>query len=415
MANVEEIHVVHHSHTDIGYTHEQPVVWDLQRRFIDRAIDLAERDIYEDDRAAFCWTVETTGPLLRWLETASEERIERFVDLESEGRIEVTGLLSNTTPLYDQREYVECLEPVRHLQKRYGFEISAAMNGDVNGQNWPLADRLLDAGIEGFSMAANRHWGRTAIERPLAFRWEAPSGRELLAYNGFQYGGGYNFGIGRDAEALRERWWPRIKRHLERINYPLPALMIQTTHPFFDNNPPFAHLPEFVASWNEQDAVVDGDLPGLRLTTPSMWWELVSNHQEELPVHRGDWTDFWSFGSVTSAHETAENRASRRRLWTADALSAALAAAGRSQEDTAPYRRSDPGQRERAWWNLMFYDEHTWGADVSVEDPEAADTRAQWNHKANMAQTARSLSLMEQRDEVAELARRVVEPEEGDQ
>jgi hypothetical protein len=413
MPGVEEIHVVHHSHTDIGYTHEQPVVWDLHRRFIDRAIDLAERDRDGDDPSAFRWTVETIGPLLRWLETAGDERIETFVDLEAAGRIEVTGMLSNTTPLYDQREYVESLEPVRRLRETYGFDIAAAMNGDVNGQNWPLADRLLDAGIGGFSMAANRHWGRTTIERPLAFRWEAPSGRELLAYNGFQYGGGYNFGIGRDAEALRERWWPRIERHLDRIDYPLPVVMIQTTHPFFDNNPPMRDLPEFVASWNEQDAVADGELPRIRVATPATWWEVVDDHREDLPVHRGDWTDFWSFGGVTSARETAENRESRRRLRTAEAFDGALAAAGSPLSDARADRRSDPGQRGRAWWNLLYYDEHTWGADISVDAPEAPDTRAQWNHKANMAHEARSLSLMEQRDAVAELARRVAV--EGDE
>lgn len=414
MPGVDTVHVVHHSHTDIGYTHEQPVVWDLHRRFIDRAIDLAERDVDEDGPSAFRWTVETTGPLLRWLETASEERVDRFVDLEAAGRIEITGMLSNATPLYDQREYVESLAPLDRLRERYGFDITAAMNGDVNGQNWPLADRLLDAGVEGFSMAANRHWGRTALDRPLPFRWEAPSGRELLAYNGFQYGGGYNFGIGRDAEALAERWWPRIESHLDRIDYPLPALMIQTTHPFFDNNPPFGDLPSFVAAWNERDDVADGELPRLRLSTPSAWWDLVADHREDLPVHRGDWTDFWSFGGVTSAHETAENRESRRRLHTADALGGALAAAGAPVDAASPHRRSDPGQRDRAWWNLLFYDEHTWGADVSVEDPEAADARAQWNHKANMAHRARSLSLMERRDAVAELARRVAVAEGGD-
>jgi hypothetical protein len=34
MGDLREILVLHHTHTDIGYTHPQPVFWDLSRRFI---------------------------------------------------------------------------------------------------------------------------------------------------------------------------------------------------------------------------------------------------------------------------------------------------------------------------------------------------------------------------------------------
>ncbi|WP_227355844.1 hypothetical protein [Haladaptatus salinisoli] len=409
MNTIDEIFVVHHCHTDIGYTHDQPVVWDLQRRFIDKAIDLAERNIDRPQPEAFRWTVETTAPLLRWLRTASDENVARFRALEERGRIEVAGMFGNLTPLYDQSELLESLRPVRHLREEYGFEIRTGMNGDVNGHNWPLVDRLLDAGIDGFSMAVNRHWGGAPLERPLAFRWEGPSGRTLRTYNGFQYGGGYNMGIGRDADDLRTRWLPRLEDHLDRIDYDLPILMIQTTHPFFDNNPPFDTLPSFVAKWNDDPAVAGGDLPSLRLATPSEWWDAVDDSDVTLPVHRGDWTDYWNFGSITSARETAINRESRRRLGTADALEAALTAAGRGKGERSPIRRSAPGRREQAWWSIAMYDEHTWGADVSVEHAESDDTRSQWTHKAKQAYDARSASLLLRRDAIAELTRHVAE------
>ena len=35
MSKVETVYLIHHSHTDIGYTHDQPIVWDLHGRFIE--------------------------------------------------------------------------------------------------------------------------------------------------------------------------------------------------------------------------------------------------------------------------------------------------------------------------------------------------------------------------------------------
>jgi hypothetical protein len=45
MSKIETIHLIHHSHLDIGYTHDQPIVLDLHERFISEALALAERAV----------------------------------------------------------------------------------------------------------------------------------------------------------------------------------------------------------------------------------------------------------------------------------------------------------------------------------------------------------------------------------
>lgn len=45
---IDTIYLIHHSHTDIGYTHDQPIVSDLHRRFTDTALDQCERDADSD-------------------------------------------------------------------------------------------------------------------------------------------------------------------------------------------------------------------------------------------------------------------------------------------------------------------------------------------------------------------------------
>ncbi|HXV43431.1 MAG TPA: hypothetical protein VEC96_10230, partial [Anaerolineae bacterium] len=237
--------------------------------------------------------------------------------------------------------------------------------------------------------------------RPNAFWWEGPSGRKILAWNGWPYDQGWRFGIGRDAADFEQVWWPRIERRLAEIDYPLPVLMIQSYHPFGDNGSAFESFVQFIDAWNEA-----GKSPHLRLATPQMWWTAVKEHSHLLPTYRGDWTDYWNFGCISSAREQAINRVSRVRLRSADALAAAL----RGRADTAPTDptiRSFARYRQEAWRALHLWDEHTWGADCSLRWPGSEDTASQWHHKANYAYTARSLSLLLQRDALADLARQI--------
>ncbi len=394
------VYLIHHSHTDVGYTHDQPVVWDLYRRFLDQAIDLCVADADRNGDDCFRWTVETTAPLLRWLQTAPPARRRLLADLCRLGRIEVTAMPVNVTPLYDTAELAEALRPVRAIREELGIAVRYAMNSDVNGQNWPLVDVLLDAGIEALSMAINVDHGGAPPGRPNAFLWEGPSGRRILAWNGWSYGFAWGLGIGHSAERLAERW-PRVHEHLVALGSPLPAVMMQLFSGFGDNGPPVPELAAFVRAWNAA-----GRAPHLVVATPAQWWASVRPHTEHLPVWRGDWTDFWNFGAGSSALETAINRASRGRLHAADRAAAAVRAMAPISVP-APARTPGREARERAAFALHLWDEHTWGADCSVSRPDDEDTVAQWQHKAAYAYEARSLSVMLRRDAVAELTRAV--------
>lgn len=408
MPHIETLFLIHHSHTDIGYTHDQPIVLELHERFISQALELAERDAEKESDSAFRWTVENTYVLSRWLAHASTAEVERLQALERAGRIEVTAMFANLTPLFDTDELIESLQLVGRLRRDYGFTITSAMNCDVNGENWPLVDLLLDIGIQGFTMAINTHFGGAPFQRPNVFRWQGPSGRAILAYNGWPYDQGWRFGMGRSLEEFEEVWWPRVLRRLEGIGYPLPILMIQSFHPFGDNGPAFAGFCDWIERWN-----AGGKPPRIRLATPREWWEAVRPYIDRLPLYRGDWTDYWNFGCASSAREQAINRQSRARLRAADALAAAVLAAGGDASD--PWLpRSFARYRQEAWEHLLLWDEHTWGADISVSRPDAEDAVAQWCHKAHFAYQARSLSFLLQRDALAALARRVQRADSGD-
>lgn len=169
MAKIETLYFVHHSHTDVGYTYDQPIVLDLHERFISTALELAECYASSDSDGAFRWTVENTYVLSRWLQHASPAQIDRFLAMEKAGRIEVTGMFANVTPLLDSDELIESFQLLRTLRNDYGITVTSAMNCDVNGENWPLVDLLHDLGIEGFTMAINTHFGGAPLNRPDVF------------------------------------------------------------------------------------------------------------------------------------------------------------------------------------------------------------------------------------------------------
>jgi hypothetical protein len=440
MSTVETIYLIHHSHTDFGYTHDLPVFFEMQDRFLDEALDCCELHAHAPADARFRWTVETTDVLRRWLAGAAPEDISRLKAAAGAGLLEVCAMFANITPLYDTAQLIESLRNVAWLRRELGVEIRHAMNCDVNGQNWGLVDLLLDAGIEGFTMAINPHFGGATDPRPAIFLWEGPSGRRIPAFSGWPYNKAGEIGIPRDAAHLRE-FWPKLQSYLDEIGWPLPIIMIQHTHPFTDNGTADPMLSAFVEAWNAEigrgevsSPVGKGEetspLPRLVVATPAMWWDAVKAYHDRLPVWRGDWTDFWNFGSISSAREVAVNRMSRARLFVADALYATSAAGeihrgevsspAAQGGETPPLRgdawleRTFRRYRDDAWRNLNLWDEHTWGADISIRAPEAEDTLAQWHHKANFAYAARSQSLMLQRDALAALARRVARESDED-
>ncbi|HTP10977.1 MAG TPA: hypothetical protein VMP08_22135, partial [Anaerolineae bacterium] len=346
---LDTIYVVHHSHTDIGFTHDQPIFWELQARFINDALHLIEDYASKHPAAsAFRWTIETTCGLEAWLKTAQASDIDRLVWAEKNGYLEVTAMFANITPLLDIPQLIESLRPMQRLRTEFGFDVRYAMNCDVNGQNWTLADVLLDAGIEGFSMAINHHFGGPPDPRPNVFLWQAPSGRTLPAHNGWQYSKATDFGLGDETDERFMEWLPRIEAYLDEIHYPLPFIMLEGFHPFGDNGSAWNAYAEFARRWNES-----GRTPHLITATPRMFWERVKNHQAELNTLRGDWTDYWNFGCISAARETTIARSVRQRLYRADAISA-----------LAPQPRHDRSaqQRQEAWRNLILYGEHTWGA-----------------------------------------------------
>jgi alpha-mannosidase len=374
VGTVSTFYILNHSHTDIGFTDHQDLVFRQHGEFIDQAVQLCERTAGYPPEAQYRWTCEVTGTTERYLEAASPAQVEAFLAWHRRGRIDVGAMQYNFTPLLSVEQMFRSLFAVRRLRERWGLEVTTAMQSDVNGIAWLFADLLLDMGVEFLSMAINPVRGGVPKPYPMAFWWEAPSGRRLLVWNGFHYLFGRSvlkLGDWRFAAGEISSW---AKKMSSVESYPFDFLFFQSTHPMrVDNGPPDIDISDFVRRWNENE-----EGPRLKLVAHREFAEILRRQQAELPVLRGEWMDWWCDGAASTAFETAVNREAHSLLGSAEVLASWAALQGLQP----PYPRERAGE---AYELASLYNEHTWGAYASVAAPDDPWTKGQENTKAGYA------------------------------
>lgn len=380
MSTIKEVLVLHHSHLDVGYTHAQPILLEMQSRYIDQALDLCEMTEEWEEFNRFRWTCESSLPVLRWLETATEKQVQRFKYFLHNGQMSISASYMHMTPLCSAEEAARTLYPIRRLRDLFEIEIKTAIHHDINGQPWPYAQLLLDAGVQFFIMGINIHFGGVPFNRPNAFHWEAPDRRKLLTFNGEHYS---LFSQICDVNAKDTNIMAQgLSKYLRKIDanpeYPFDFVYLTATNiPLYDNNPPDRELAGLLKKWNEEEHGIK-----ISFVTPEQLHARVREHAVKLPTYTGDWTDYWNFGSASSAKETKLNRRTKQGMKAVELLDAF-----RREED-----RSFALVKKEAWNQIHLYDEHTWGAFNSVSEPDHPNVEIQWMHKAHYAYQANSLT-----------------------
>ena len=372
------IYLVQHTHTDIGYTRPQTEILSEHLRYIDYAIDYCDRTRDYPDAARFRWTCEAAWAVAEYIRVRPESQIRRLKDCIRRGQIEITAMYFNMAEVADENSLRYFLLPLAAL-KEQGIPVRLAMQNDVNGIAWCLADYLPDLGVRYLWMGEHTHKALEPFDKPTVFRWESPSGNGLYAFRAEHYMTGNFWGLPdgkmEDVEANLRNYL----KSLEDRSYPFSEIGIQFSGSYTDNAPPSTSICDFIAAWNEKY-----DTPKLRSATAQEFMDqVVSHYPDQIPTYRAAWPDWWTDGFGSAARETGQARRAQADLLSAQALLSMAALQG------VPLPEGSAVGIRKIHDDLLFYDEHTFGASESIWDSSSWQTAVQWGIKGAYAWTAR--------------------------
>ena len=128
-----------------------------------------------------------------------------------------------------------------------------------------------------------------------------------------------------------------------------------------------------IRDWNEHYA-----WPKLRSATVHEFLEQIdTKYGDRLPVYRAAYPDWWTDGFGSAARETAASRKTQSDMITIGGM---LSMAGMAGDEGVEGMHDE---MRRIHENLLFYDEHTFGAAESISDPQCENSQVQWAEKGS--------------------------------
>ncbi|MFL1905748.1 glycoside hydrolase family 38 C-terminal domain-containing protein [Streptomyces tauricus] len=382
------LHLVQHSHLDIGYTDPQGRVMAESRAYLDSLLELCRDTDDWPEPARFRWAVEGFHSFQDWSANRPARQVENFLERVREGRVELTAMPFNLhTETCSTDELHELLRPVTELRDRHGIDITTAMQTDVPGQVVGLPDVLVDNGIRYLSVAHN--WAGRAVPHlvggahlPRLFRWQAPSGNSVLVWrtdtpHGLAYMEGSILGFDESYDSVDDLLpaylaalarfphphegrgipgFPVLDRTSAAIAgvdpYPWDVLHLRVLGKFADNGPPRRIISDTVRRWNEQWAY-----PQLRASrNEDFFADAEQRVGDRLETYRGDWSDWWVDGVGAGAVPLAATRRGQA------ALAEAQTVAGYAHLMGVPGSAAVTAKTPAVYRAASLFNEHTWGA-----------------------------------------------------
>lgn len=376
-------YLIHHSHTDIGYSNLQSEVEQIQNNNITSAINWINNNKTGNNKAY--WHIESLWAVENYLRIATSEQEANFVAAVKSGQLVLSANYANVlTGLCQQEELNWNLEYAKKLENKYGIAITSAMITDIPGITQQGLKSYIDNGIPNLSLGPNyvetqpdkgdRVGAVIRDQGDKIFYWKPDStaNKKLMVWTA---GKGYSFFHGITDREKQEKYEQRIAQYCDELstsNYPYDIIQLRYTKNS-DNGPVDTLLCDFVKNWNERYSS-----PQLRITSvDTLFKNFALKYGDKIPTHTGEISPYWEDGAYSTAVEEMENRQ----------LVLKTIALGKYAEQKNLYQ-----QNEVQFYNLhrsiIMFHEHTWGSWCSISDPEIPFTTEQWAIKKQFLDSA---------------------------
>lgn len=365
---IKTIYVVHHSHTDIGYTDLQERIIDGQATYIRTVLSMLKDKENQD----FRWNCETYFCVEHFLKTALPEEKEAFFEYVRQQKIGLSATYLNFNDLLDCTVYDRRLTEMVEMFKSNDITPHTAMIADINGISMGQRDVMLKHGIEFLFTNIHTHHGMYPLyQNQTPFWWENASGERMLVWNGEHYNLGNVLGIkpNRSSNFMtlnycgdREDFSEPIQilkknvdnyvTQCEENGYPYDFIISSVSGVFSDNAPPELEILRTINAYNKTFS------DGVRLQMVSLQelYQLIKDKIADAPVYHGDMNDWWANGVGSTPYVVKHYKEAQHFYH----LSCRL--------DKDAYKKY-PVETRMAEDNLLLYAEHTWGHSATIIDP----------------------------------------------
>ncbi|SHO53081.1 glycoside hydrolase family 38 N-terminal domain-containing protein [Anaerocolumna xylanovorans] len=379
------IYLIHHSHTDIGYTERQEKLMNYHRDFILQVIKILD-DLHSGKLPGcegFKWQCENQWQIENFYANATKEQTKKFEYYVKTGEIGLSGNYLNMTELVDREVLFSRTGKAKSYGERIGVPVKSGMSADINGYAWGYPDILSECGVENLLCALHPHHGMFPLYRKQQpFYWQGPKKNKILVWGGEHYHmgnemflcphGGSSYMLFDDIReelaggihTLREEETEekelaiaqtrilRYSANLEQEGYAYDFFPLMVSGAITDNAPPNAYVAKRV---NDLNKLFEGKIT-IKMVTLDEFFEKVRSSKEIIPAYEGDFTDWWADGVGSTANTVKICREAQRKYDLCKKLD-------------PENKLGDAKLLENAAENIMLYAEHTWGYSSSVSEP----------------------------------------------